>query len=531
VIVLVGFMGAGKSTVGKLLADELGTDFIDADDEIERTAGVSIKEIFETWGEQGFRQFERGAVAGALQRYAGVVAVGGGALGDPGTRDLLKSNPDVKVVYLRVGFEEALRRVGDDAARPMLAATDPTSLYDERQAHYEDVATMKVDTDSRSANAVAREIAALVGAGPEGAREIPLRRIAVATPTASYEVLVGSKIIGHLAGLTPGIERAEQAFVVTHPELADIANHCAGGLEDAGLRVHVLKAPSGEPTKSLATAGRLSEELAELAAHRNDLVVAVGGGVITDLSGFVASTFNRGMPVVHVPTTLLAQVDAAIGGKTAVNLPQGKNLVGTFHQPRLVLCDVAVLETLPLAELRAGMAEVAKYGFISDPELLEVLESKAGDLLHWEPHLLADVVARSVEIKAEVVSADERELGGRAVLNYGHTFAHAIEHAAGYEGIRHGEAVALGMMAAAHLARGLGRIGEGVVATHRRVLHALELPVTASLDYDTLHEAWLRDKKYQGGVRFVLLGDLGRAEPGITAPKEAVEEALKRLSV
>jgi 3-dehydroquinate synthase len=413
----------------------------------------------------------------------------------------------------------------------MLASGDPKVLYEERKSHYEDVANISIDTDARTANVVAREIAALVETGAAGEREIPVRRIAVTTPSASYEVLVGSGIAGHVAGLTPDIERAEQAFVITHPELAHIAGECARGLEDAGLRIHTLKAPSGEPTKSLATAGRLSEELADLAAHRNDLVVAVGGGVITDLAGFVASTFNRGMPVVHVPTTLLAQVDAAIGGKTGVNLPQGKNLVGTFHQPRLVVCDVATLESLPVPELRAGLAEVAKYGFISDPELLEVLESKASDLIGGELHLLADVIARSVEIKAAVVSADEREHGRREVLNYGHTFAHAIEHASGYEGIRHGEAVALGMMAAAHLAHGLDRIGEGVVAAHRRVLQALELPVTASLDYDTLHEAWLRDKKYQGGVRFVLLGDIGRAEPGITATKEAVEEALERLSV
>ena len=529
-IVLVGFMGAGKSTVGRLLADELETVFIDADDEVERTAGVSIKEIFETWGEQGFRQFERGAVADALRRGAGVVAVGGGALGDPGTRDLLKKEPDVKVVYLEVGFDEALKRVGGDSARPMLTAADPKTLYDERRAHYEDVATTQIDTDSRSPNAIVREIAALLAGGTGEVRDIPLRRIAVTAPSATYEVLVGAGIVGHVAGLA-GIEHAEQAFVITHPELADIADRCTAGLEEAGLRVHILKVASGEPTKSLATAGRLSEELADLTAHRNDLVVSVGGGVITDLAGFVASTYNRGMPVVHVPTTLLAQVDAAIGGKTGVNLPQGKNLVGTFHQPRLVVCDVAALESLPLPELRAGMAEVAKYGFISDPELLEVLESKAGDLLEREPHLLADVVARSVEIKAGVVSADEREQGERAVLNYGHTFAHAIEHSAGYEGIRHGEAVAIGMMAAAYLARGLGRIGDGVVAAHRRVLEALELPVTASLDYDTLHEAWLRDKKYQGGVRFVLLNEIGRAEHGITAPKEAVEEALKRLGV
>jgi len=530
VIVLVGFMGAGKSTVGRLLAEELGTKFIDADDEVERTAGVSIKEIFETWGEQGFRQFERGAVADALRRNAGVAAVGGGALGDPGTRDLLKSHPDVKVVYLKVGLDEALRRVGGDSARPMLASGDPKILYEERKAHYEDVASIDIDTDARSPNAVAREIAALLVSGTGGKRDIPLRRIAVTTPSASYEVLVGSGMAGHIAGLVPDIERAEQAFVITHPELGGLADECVRSFEEAGLRVHTLKAPSGEPTKSLATAGRLSEELADLAAHRNDVVVPVGGGVITDLAGFVASTFNRGMHLVHVPTTLLAQVDAAIGGKTGVNLPQGKNLVGTFHQPKLVVCDVATLGTLPVPELRAGLAEVAKYGFISDPELLEVLESKASDLLGGESHLLADVIARSVEIKAAVVSADERERGGREVLNYGHTFAHAIEHAAGYEGIRHGEAVALGMMAAAHLAHGLDRIGESVVAAHRRVLQALELPVTASLDYGTLHEAWLRDKKYQGGIRFVLLGEIGRAEPGITAPKEAVEEALKRLS-
>jgi len=423
-----------------------------------------------------------------------------------------------------------LRRLDGDSYRPMLTSGDPRNLFEERKAHYEEVADVDVETDERGPNAIAREIAALLMSDDRGGRDIPLRRIAVATASATYEVLVGSGIAANIAGLVPEVELAEQAFVITHPELGGPAGACARSLEGAGLRVHTLKAPSGEPTKSLATAGRLSEELADLAAHRNDVVVAVGGGVITDLAGFVASTFNRGMPVVHVPTTLLAQVDAAVGGKTGVNLPQGKNLVGTFHQPKLVVCDVATLATLPVPELRSGLAEVAKYGFISDPELLEVLESKASDLVGREPHLLADVIARSVEIKAAVVSADERESGGREVLNYGHTFAHAIEHAAGYEGIRHGEAVALGMMAAAHLAHGLDRIGEGVVAAHRRVLQALELPVTASLDYDTLHEAWLRDKKYQGGVRFVLLGEMGRAEPGITAPKEAVEEALKRLS-
>ncbi|HYO60974.1 MAG TPA: 3-dehydroquinate synthase family protein, partial [Actinomycetota bacterium] len=269
-----------------------------------------------------------------------------------------------------------------------------------------------------------------------------------------------------------------------------------------------------------------------LGAHRHDLVVAIGGGVVTDLGGFVASTYHRGMAVVHVPTTLLGQVDAAIGGKTAVNLPQGKNLVGTFHQPRAVVCDVSVLRTLPREEVAAGLAEVVKYGFIEDQDLLGVVEARAGDVFAADPGVLVEIVRRSAAIKAAIVAKDETEGGPRAHLNYGHTFGHAMEHVTAGTGapLRHGEAVALGMMTAAYAAHQLGRIDEAAVATHRRVLEAARVPVSATFHLADLEEAWRHDKKYRRGVRFVLLAGLGRPEAGVEIDRGTLEKALRRLS-
>ena len=254
----------------------------------------------------------------------------------------------------------------------------------------------------------------------------------------------------------------------------------------------------------------------------------------------MASTYHRGLPIVQVPTTLLGQVDAAIGGKTGVNLEHGKNLVGTFHQPAAVICDVDVLRSLPEAELRAGLAEVIKYGFIARPEILDLVAGNVDAIFARDAKVLCPLIARCAAIKAEIVAADERESGRRAQLNYGHTFAHAIEQAgwagknrAGENGssgsIRHGEAVALGMMAAAHLARELGRIDEGVVDLHRRILDAVGLPTTAALDLEVLEKAWRHDKKYRGGVRFVLLDAVGVPEVGVRASNPAIAAALERM--
>jgi 3-dehydroquinate synthase len=358
-----------------------------------------------------------------------------------------------------------------------------------------------------------------------------LERVTVPVPGRAYDVVVGTDLLGYAASLLPELPAADAAFVVMDGGLPTaMCTAIIEGLGSSGLRVLSLTIPAGEQAKTLRVYETVLYQLASQQAHRDDVVVALGGGAVGDLAGFVASTYMRGMPVVQVPTTLTGQVDSAIGGKTAVNLPEGKNLVGTFHQPVAVLCDVALLRALPDEELRSGLAEVCKYGFIADPSLLELLERHTNAVFERDAELLTEIVARSAAIKAEIVSADERETTGRrAHLNYGHTFAHAIENAVGYGAVRHGEAVSLGMMAAAYLARELDRIDEDAVSVHRRVLGSLRLPVTAKLDVDALEAAWKRDKKYRGGVRFVLLERIGRPESGVEAPRNAVQRAIERL--
>ena len=367
---------------------------------------------------------------------------------------------------------------------------------------------------------------------PAGELEV-YDRIPVEIPGSEHEVLVGRGLLPNCKELVPAFARAENVFVVTHPFLDEASSVVGESLARDRVDVHVLSLAEGEQSKSLASAGRLYEELAARNAHRSDVVVALGGGVVTDVAGFVASTFNRGMPLVNVPSTLLGQVDAAIGGKNGINLARGKNLVGTIYQPVAVLCDVDLLVTLPRVELSSGLAEVVKYGFIADERLLDVVEARAGELLDADEHALAEMVARCARIKAGIVARDEREHGLRAVLNYGHTFGHALERGSGYGGIRHGEAVALGMMAAAYLARELDRIEDEIVDRHRKLLKGCGLPVTASVQLADLEDAWRHDKKYERGVRFVLLKRDGAGlvpEAGVEAPRAALERALERLA-
>lgn len=503
-------MGAGKSTVGQLLADRMHGQFADADAHIAQRAGRSIREIFASDGEDGFRSIEAEVIAGLVTAEPAVLALGGGALGDPDTRARLRTS-DATVVHLDVTPEEAATRIGDDDERPMLAGADLAALAAGRRGAYLEAADISLAVDDRDPAEVAGVIALL--------DSIP--RIEGVVAGVKRPVYVGSGSDLVIASL-PAVRAAEKVFVVSHPSLDPIAGRIVRSLEVAEL----VMIPEGEATKSLDVVASVYERLAEAAAHRHDLVIGVGGGVVTDLAGFVASTYNRGMPVIQVPTTLLGMVDAAIGGKTGVNLPAGKNLVGTFHQPAAVVCDTSFLSTLPAPELTAGLAEVAKYGFIAEPALLDVLD-RGMSAVHES---IDDLVLTSARIKCDVVGRDERESGVREILNYGHTFAHAIEVTSGYGSIRHGEAVSLGMMAAAHLAAVLGRLDEASVDRHRGVLEAVGLPVRASLEIDELERAWMRDKKYRGGVRFVLLSRLGHAETGIVAPRGAVREALERLA-
>ncbi|MBR7742118.1 3-dehydroquinate synthase [Phycicoccus sp. BSK3Z-2] len=323
-----------------------------------------------------------------------------------------------------------------------------------------------------------------------------------------HDVVVGRGVLDRVADLLP--DGVRQVLVVRPEGLDRYAGPVADLLSARGLAVVTAEVPDAEAAKDVHVAARLWGVLGERAFTRTDAVVAVGGGTVTDLAGFVAATWLRGVPVVHVPTTLLAMVDAAVGGKTGINTAEGKNLVGAFHTPAGVLCDLDVLETLPRADLVAGLAEVVKGGFIADPAILDLLERDPAAATRWDSPALAELVERKVRVKAQVVAADLREFFLREVLNYGHTLGHAVEQVEGYRR-RHGEAVAIGMVFAAELGYRTGHLDADLLARHRRVLEGVGLPTTYSGDADALLVAMSRDKKARGSLlRFVVLDGLAR---------------------
>jgi len=333
-------------------------------------------------------------------------------------------------------------------------------------------------------------------------------RVTVAGPT-SYDVVIGTGVLDELPALVGGTSR--QVLLVHPSSLADLAGDVERRLQQAGADVVLAAVPDGEAAKTVDVAAGLWSLLGQRAFTRSDAVVGLGGGAATDLAGFVAASWLRGVPVVHVPTTLLGMVDAAVGGKTGVNTGEGKNLVGAFHPPAGVLCDLATLTTLPRAELVSGMAEVVKTGLVSDPRILELVEADPEGALDPGGPVLRELVERSVRVKADVVSQDLREAGLREILNYGHTLGHAVELAEGYRW-RHGEAVSVGLVYAAELARAVGRLDEADVARHRDVLTGLGLPTTYDGSrWPDLLAAMRVDKKARGSVlRFVVLDGIGR---------------------
>lgn len=340
-----------------------------------------------------------------------------------------------------------------------------------------------------------------------------MRSIPVPLGDRSYDVHVGAGTLAKAATLVPPMDGCERVALVADTNTAsawgDAATEAVAALGSSG-DVHRITVPAGETSKAIPVLGEILEQLAAQRIRRSDVLVGLGGGMVGDLAGFAASVYQRGMPLVHIPTSLLAQVDAAIGGKTAVNLSAGKNLTGTFYQPRAVLADPTTLATLPEREYRSGLAEVAKYGFSFDPTLLDLLEASGPAIASRDPEVLEVIVARSAAIKAGVVAGDELDLADRRImLNYGHTLAHALEAQGHYERWLHGEAVSLGLVYAAELARLMGLLDADSARRHASVLAGLGLPVTAAFDPATVAGAWTMDKKYRGGVRWVLLNGLG----------------------
>jgi 3-dehydroquinate synthase len=343
-----------------------------------------------------------------------------------------------------------------------------------------------------------------------------------------YPIVIGAGLLGD-AGLVSRHVPAQDVLVVTNETVGPLyLERLVESLP--GRRVGSIALPDGEQHKTLATLGRVFDALVESRLNRDACVAALGGGVVGDVAGFAAACYQRGVDFVQVPTTLLAQVDSAVGGKTGVNHPGGKNLIGAFHQPRAVLCDLATLRTLPPRELRAGLAEVVKYGLVDDGDFLEWIERHVEALLALDAPALTHAVRRSCEIKARIVAADEREHGRRALLNFGHTFGHAIEAAAGYGEWLHGEAVALGMLLAADLSRRLGWLARGDVERVRDLLGRAGLPTSPpAIGASRALELMGMDKKVlRGRIRLVLLRRLGEATLCDDYPAEALHATLAR---
>lgn len=520
-IVLVGPMGVGKSTVGELLAERLGTTYRDTDADVVAAAGKAIAEIFFDEGEEHFRELERRAVRDAVDQHTGVLALGGGAVLDAKTRALLAGRP---VAYLAMDVEEAVRRVGLNTARPLLAVNPRRQwreLMDARRHLYEEVARTTVATDERTPEEVAQAVLdalelpepAPVASGRENTpmtEQATTRiRIAGTAGTEPYEVLVGRQLLGELPHLIG--DRAKRVAVL-HPEaLAGTGEAVREDLAAQGYEAIAIQLPNAEEAKTAEVAAYCWKALGQTGFTRSDVIVGVGGGATTDVAGFVAASWLRGVRWIAVPTTVLGMVDAAVGGKTGINTAEGKNLVGAFHPPAGVLCDLAALDSLPVHDYVSGLAEVIKAGFIADPVILDLVEADPqAARTPAGPHT-AELIERSIRVKAEVVSGDLKEAGPREVLNYGHTLGHAIEKNERYKW-RHGAAVSVGMVFAAELGRLAGRLDDATADRHRAVLESVGLPLTYRGDqWPRLLENMKVDKKSRGDLlRFVVLDGIGR---------------------
>ncbi|MBA2284105.1 MAG: 3-dehydroquinate synthase, partial [Ktedonobacteraceae bacterium] len=466
-----------------------------------------------------------------------IIATGGGVvtrsenralLAEQGTTIFLAVEPMVALERLNVQSSHASPEI-----RPLLAGPDPLAalelLLDARSGWYQE-ADFTCSTQGKSAERVAQEIIAmLIGSARLDVMPPLVRHIAAG---AGYDAVVDWGGLGRLAHYLAQLQLPPRVFLVVDSNVHALYTPVViDGLRQAGFAPEVYVVPAGEASKSQQQLSAIYDWLVEQRAERGEALIAFGGGVVGDLAGYAAATYLRGVPLVQVPTSLLAQVDSSIGGKTGINHPQGKNLIGAFYQPRLVLADPATLLTLPARERTEGWAEVVKYGIILDAELFALLEAHAGtlrDFLHPPVTLLCHIVARSIDLKAAVIEEDEREQGRRAILNYGHTLAHALENVAGYGAWLHGEAVSLGMVAAALIAQQAGMFPAAEATRQNRLLEALGLPVAyrGPVSAQDILAAIQLDKKVTGKkVRWIMPRHIG--EVTVTSmPGDLVEAVV-----
>lgn len=528
--VIIGMMGAGKTRVGKEAASLLDLPFADSDVEIEHESGMRIAQYFDEYGEPAFRKLEHRVIADMLTSFTGVLSLGGGAPMNPATHKALERYIEQggTVIYLEADPREAMERARKSGGRPMLAGDSDArwrELYELRHPVYSKLANERVQTHGFTPMGAARKLVDMM-------RE---HRVHVGG-VDPYDVVIGEGSTNHVAEML-GDKPVRVALIHT----ASVQRHSDRArtlLRKAGYEVLDLRIPDAEHGKTIEVANGIWQRLGDEGFTRSDAVVGLGGGAATDLAGFVAATWMRGVRYVNCPTSLLAMVDASTGGKTGINTPQGKNLVGSFYTPAGVLADLTTLRTLPNDIFVEGLGEVAKSGFIRDQAILSILEAHAGELRSFDGNafdgdledIVAQLIERTVSVKAYHVSSDLKESGLREFLNYGHTMGHAIEKLEHFRW-RHGNAVAVGMVYAAELAHLVGLIDQDLVDYHRSLLTSLGLPTSwANGSFDDVLALMHRDKKARGNtLRFVVLDRIGHPVHLDNPPADAVREAFERI--
>ncbi len=540
-------MGSGKTTVGRALAKKLNKRFIDSDHEIETRTGVSIPVIFEIEGEASFRQREADVIRDLTGQENIILATGGGAVLNAESRKLLHERGTV--IYLRAGIQSILHRTRNDKNRPLLRTSDPRKKLEElefqRAPLYQEIAHLIIETGRPNVQFLVQTV--LDKLMQEKLIDLPAPTLTPnlssmpveslsSTSTVlnvdlgerSYPITIGTALLSDSQLLQARI-KGKKTMIVTNTVVAPLyLASLENALRAVGKEVISVVLPDGEEQKNWASLMLIFDALLEHKCDRKTTLLALGGGVIGDMTGFAASAYMRGVPFVQMPTTLLSQVDSSVGGKTGINHPLGKKMIGAFYQPQAVIADISSLQTLPDNELSAGLAEVIKHGAIIDLVFFDWIEANMAALRAKDTRALTHAILRSCEIKADIVRQDEKEGGLRAILNFGHTFGHAIESGLGYGKWLHGEAVGCGMVMAADLSCRLGYIDYVAKTRIKQVVEAAGLPTIAP---DLGEERWLElmevDKKNEGGkIKFILLKPLGQSV--ITSvPKETLLETLR----
>jgi 3-dehydroquinate synthase len=524
-IVLTGFMGTGKTSVGRELSRKLDCRFVDTDTLIEDREGMAISLIFKEKGEDYFRKLEQKTVEEVSQSRKVVIATGGG---------VIKSKTNVEnlgrrgvIIWLQADPEIILKRVMTEGGkRPLLDVEEPLTeinkLMKERLPLYKQ-ADVSIDTNYITPEETAQEIIETLA--------LDAAKVRVDLQERSYDIVIGSKILDKLGGRLTEFRPSKVGIISNKTIFPLYRDIVVKSLQECGITPEIFLIPDGEEYKDFLWTYYLHGELLKARFDRSSLLLAVGGGVVGDITGFVASTYMRGIKFVQVPTTLLAQVDSSVGGKTGVNHTLGKNMIGSFYQPSLVFIDVDTLKTLPEKEFYAGMAEIIKYGIMADGSLFDYLTSNRDGILSLGDALI-HIIKRSCEIKADVVSKDEREAGLRATLNFGHTIGHAVETVTGYKKYLHGEAIAIGMCAAADLAVRMKALQQSDARRIKELVASYNLPnaIPEALNVQDMINAMEVDKKVKAGkLRFIIPESIGTVKIEDDVDREMIKEVINSI--